>query len=509
MGVTGSVVVPEDLRPAFARRGAAVAALRFVRSLLEQDMPAVAVVALWATFLALSAPFLLVQDSWLAFVDGRLVAAHWLPHVDTLTLWTLGREWTDQQWGAHLVLYELADHGGVPVAIFVAIGCVAAALAVAAVTARRLGASPRSAAVGLMLPLLGAPWLAQVRSQTFALVPFVLVYALLALDARRPRRRVLWVLPLLVVWANLHGSAVLGAGLAALYGGRLTGRRATRRRGLLLLAGSPLVLLASPYALQLVPYYRLMLFHPPLAAFVREWRPPAVGAATAIFFASAFAATALYGAHRARLTSFERWAFPLLLVAALTAVRNAVWFELAAAISVPGLLESVWPSRTAPAPPIRRINLAVSSVALVTAVVVGALAFAHVSGRLDRLLPPADAAAVATAAGPDGIVLADDEHADWLLWLQPSLASRIAYDVRFELFSGRELRELVLLHHASRSVWLRCGRAARVVTFATPGDERAARRERVLAPASRTIVGRPTFVAVAQPVAPNQRCRRV
>ncbi|MDX6506049.1 MAG: hypothetical protein QOG06_693, partial [Gaiellaceae bacterium] len=102
--MSGTVAVPEDLRPSLAGSGERIAALRLLRSLLEHDLPAVAVIAVSAAFLALSAPFLLVQDSWLAFVDGRLVATHGLPHVDTLTLWTLGRRWTDQQWGAHLVL---------------------------------------------------------------------------------------------------------------------------------------------------------------------------------------------------------------------------------------------------------------------------------------------------------------------------------------------------------------------------------------------------------------------
>lgn len=474
-----------------------------LRELLECDALAIAVVAMWIAVLAAAMPFMLVGDSWLSFADGRLIARHWLPHVDTLTLWTLGRPWVDQQWGAHLVLYELAERGGLRAALGFGIGCVATTLVVIGIATRRLGASPRSAALGLLLPIFAAPWLAQLRSQSLALVPFVAVYALLALDARRPGRRVLWVLPLFVLWANLHGSVALGAGLAVGHGLWLARHRVDRRRGLLLVAGSPLCLLVSPYGFRLVGYYRLMLLHPPLASFVNEWRPPTVGAATAIFFASALAATALWGAHRRVLTAFERWALPLLLFLALTAVRNTVWFELAAAISLPRLLDAAWPYPAQLTAPVRRLNRLIGSAALAAVVLTCVLEFARAPGWLNPGATPSAAAAVARAAGANGTVLADDTHADWLLWLQPSLAGRVAYDVRFELFNTRELRQIKLLQQASHPVWSRCGSRARVVTFAGPGAERAALREHVLAPGSRTIVRTEGFVAVRQPVSPR------
>jgi hypothetical protein len=119
---------------------------------------------------------------------------------------------------------------------------------------------------------------------------------------------------------------------------------------------------------------------------------------------------------------------------------------------------------------------------------------------------PADAAVVAATAGPHGIVLADDEHADWLLWEQPSLAGRIALDVRFELFNGRELAQISRLRLASTDAWKRCGRAAAVVTFAGDGQLRRFAEAGVLAPGSRTLVRGPRFAAIAQP-APAHPCR--
>ena len=473
------------------------------RHLLERDGLAVVLLALWTVALAVSLPSLLVQDSWLDFVDGRLVAQHGVPRVDTLTLWTLGRRWTDQQWGAHWVLYELVHAGGLPLVLGVGIACVVVALVILAVVARRLGGSPRSTAIALALPLLAAPWLAQLRAQTFALVLFAAVFALLASDALRPGRRVLWVLPLLVVWANLHGSVALGAALAALYGLTLAVRAQSRARGIVLLVASPLSLLASPYGFRLVAYYRLMLVDPPLAHYVQEWKPPAIAAANVVFFVSAIAVAALWLVRRRSLTTFEQWSLPLLELAAFRAARNTVWFELAAVVALPRLLSGAGPVDELPLS-IRRANLVLGASAVVAASLVLALELAGATNRIERGRPPAEAAAVAAAAGPHGTVLADDADADWLLWLEPSLAGRVAYDVRFELFDRRELRDIQLLHDASPAIWKSCGAPARVVTFDSQTDARAA--QTVLARGSRTIVDTSTFVAVVQPPVAHRVC---
>jgi hypothetical protein len=397
------------------------------------------------------------------------------------------------------VLYEGAAHGSLRVTALIGIACVGLALAFIAVAARRLGASARSTAIGVALPILCAPWLAQVRSQTLALPLFVAVYGLLAADSRRPGRRVLMTLPLLVLWANLHGSVALGAGLVMVYALGLVRRREARARAALLVAAAPLTLLASPYGLKLVGYYHTMLLHPPLAKYVSEWQPASVEALTVLFFASILGGAALWGAQRKRLTSFERWATILLAFAALSAIRNAVWFELAFAIAFPRLLDGVWPSRIELTKPVRRVNLALGGVAVASVLAAVVVQVSRSAPLVQEGRTPAGAAAVAASAGPHGIVLADEFDSDWLLWEQPSLAGRIAYDVRFELFDARELAQINRLDGVAHSVWQRCGSTARVVTFAGPRYLRAARREGVLAPGARVIVDMPRFVAVAQP----------
>jgi hypothetical protein len=103
-------------------------------------------------------------------------------------------------------------------------------------------------------------------------------------------------------------------------------------------------------------------------------------------------------------------------------------------------------------------------------------------------------------------VLADDKHADWLLWQEPSLEGRVAYDVRFELFARRELVQISRLQQGSPPAWRRCGAGAAVVTFAGNAVLRRFAEAGVLAPASRRIVKGRQFAAIAQPT-PTKPCR--
>ena len=82
--------------------------------------------------------------------------------------------------------------------------------------------------------------------------------------------------PLLVVWANIHGSAALAAMLTMLLGAielvLTRGRSGLRSVALLVL--SPLALLATPYGpIDTARYYHLLLVDPPFGReLVTEWR---------------------------------------------------------------------------------------------------------------------------------------------------------------------------------------------------------------------------------------------
>src|SRR5436305_2642271 len=178
----------------------------------------------------------------MAIVSGRWILQHGLPTRDALTVFAHGHRWIDEQWLAQLALYGLWRLGGVKLALFVHALLVTGALAGAALYARTHGATARSV-TWVAIPVLIAyyPVASVMRPQSFAFPLFTAVLWLVLDDARKPSRRVFLTLPLLVLWTNLHGSAVLGAMLVSLDG--LVGMVQQRRP-----SGRGLALLFAPWA---------------------------------------------------------------------------------------------------------------------------------------------------------------------------------------------------------------------------------------------------------------------
>jgi hypothetical protein len=443
-----------------ARRRPIVPSLAKIRVLAEREAAVIAVVAFYAVALLTVLPSMVVQDSWLALVSGREVFEHGLPHTDTLAAWSAGTEWIDQQWLGQVVLYGVASVGGIQLSLLAHLALLVAGFGGALAASRSLGASTRSAALGGMLCMFVAPWGLQMRTQTLAVPLFVALLWLLAADSRAPSRRVLLVLPLLVLWANVHGTVVLAAVLVALRGLTLgfTALRARQRPGAISLALVALpfaCLFASPYGTALGGYYRTMLVSPVLRDYVQEWGASLPSVSTLGFYLLGAVVLALLVRHRSRLTAFEQLALLGLLAAGGSAIRSITWFALAAAVLLPVLLDGHFterrPSRDWSG--VRRASVAVALTAVVVSLVVTA---ARPASWWTDGWPTAGAERVAAlvAERPGARVFADDRYADWLVWEQPQLAGRIAYDVRFELLTRAQLERLVAFRGRTGGDWL-------------------------------------------------------
>ena len=419
----------------------------------------VAVVAGYALFVLALLPWTLVQDSWLTFVSGREIVHHGLPWHDHLAFWTHGATWIDQQWLAQLVFYGLAVVGGVKLALLFNAALLVGTMALAMWFARRAGASQEAVFMGAVAGAWLAPWGLQMRAQSLAAPLFVAVLGLLAADARAPSRRIFWVFPLLLLWANVHGTVALGAALVALRGAL----GPWRSRGVLLAA--PLCLFASPYGPALAGYYRHMLVNPAMSRLVTEWKPSAPGALTAPFYIAAFAAVWLLGRRAGRTTWFERLALAGTLVAALSAMRSIVWFGLACVVILPRLVDGRSGKRRTVGVDAfwRWTALAAAGGATALLVVTAARPEAWFLRRWPA--PAARAVAVAAAADRSAPVFADDRHSDWLLWTEPGLRGRIAYDIRFELLSPAQFAQLAAFRRRTGDDWRRAARGDRVLVF--------------------------------------------
>jgi hypothetical protein len=93
-----------------------------------------------------------------------------------------------------------------------------AALAFLAVDMRALRAPDGASAVVLVTVFFAAaPSFIIVRAQLFSLVLFCVALLLLRSEARAPSGRIWLLVPLVVLWANLHGAVLVGLSVAAAY----------------------------------------------------------------------------------------------------------------------------------------------------------------------------------------------------------------------------------------------------------------------------------------------------
>jgi hypothetical protein len=192
---------------------------------------------------------------WLAALGHVIASRHTIPAGVPFAAAPTGH------WPNSLVLAELIFNGfertlgdrGLMLAQLLA---VAGALWVMARDARAGGAEQIGIAAALLIAGVGAlPSLAIVRVQLFSLVLFPVLVAVLRAQTRSPSRAIWWVVPLLALWSNLHGAALLGLGLVYAYLLLERGRREP-----LLAAGvagaSVVALCVTPALLRTPAYYQ-------------------------------------------------------------------------------------------------------------------------------------------------------------------------------------------------------------------------------------------------------------
>ena len=415
-------------------------------------------------------------DTWFALVGGRVVAHSGLPERNTLTVLHHGGRWVDQQWLGQLVVYELWAHGGWALPLLAALTVYVGSFALAAASARSRGASERATAIVVAACfVLGLPDTV-LRAQILAFLLFTIVLLILLADERRPSRRVFLVVPLLAIWANVHGSVLLGVGLVMLSGAtngldmlrrRQLGRDRLLRSGALLVL-APLCLFASPYGFSLAGYYRHFLTGSAVTTTVTEWAPSSIHNEPAFFVVLAVVTYAV-ARQRRTLGLFPQLALAATAVEGLLAERNIVWFAFASAAIVPTAVDDLWHPTAA----IRRaaFNTSIALVSLAALAGAAAIVSFRPDSWFEASYPRAAIAAVgaATKQHPGDRIFATEEFADWLLFEQPALAGRIAFDVRFELLSNAELDRIAAFESEQSLSW-RAAAAGYALLVLPPGS---------------------------------------
>jgi MFS family permease len=406
----------------------------------------VLVVCGFASLVATQAGRVMSSDGWLSLVAGRLIAHHGLPSRNGLTVLGHGHRWVDQQWLAQVLLYGVERVGGIPLLVALHAVLVVAAFAAAVVAARVRGARPPSIALIAVIAIL--PFFATasvVRPQSFVYILFVALVVMLSSRRELSGRRITVVFVLLVVWANLHGSVLLAAGIVALRGLAELREHGWRPRSLLLVVAPWVYLFVSPYASGLPHYYAVTAFNPTFGRYLAQWGPTGLSAVSAPVFLLALGIIWLLGRVPDAYSRFERALLVVVVVVALLAVRNWPWLVLAAVILMPRGIDAVR-RRDSAREPSARLDAVVALVGVALVVLATATGFS----KLDRLererYPPAaaDAVAAAARARPQATVFASVQFGDWLLWRHPELAGRLLWDARYELLTSKEIERNAL-----------------------------------------------------------------
>jgi hypothetical protein len=269
-----------------------------------------------------------------------LVRTGHVPRTDPYSFTSGGSPWVVQSWLASL-LYGVAERVGGLAWVRLLQGVLYGALALLVATLARTGAAKRTALSAALAVGIGAGYWSP-RPLAFGLVAFALT--VLVVERRWSRW---WLVPIVWVWVNSHGSFVLGFGWLVLVAvGEWLDDRRSRPPGLRPLVGFAAglaVACANPLGPRLLAFPFVVLDHRAAFAEVAEWKPPFAAVSrpgTALALACVVGVAAVCVRFRARLRWRDGLPLVVFALAGLAAQRNLPMAGVAAAPVLARLLAS-------------------------------------------------------------------------------------------------------------------------------------------------------------------------
>jgi hypothetical protein len=394
----------------------------------------------------------LFWDSYLDLAGGRYIVHHGIPHAEVWTVAGHSRPWIDQQWLAHVLYYLAWRGGGYPAAALLSTLLVASAFAGLAALISRRGVAPHRAALWTIGAFGACAGNTVIRAQSFAFPLFVALLVLILHHGRKhdPSWELVAALALLVVWANVHGTVLMGAALCVLYCAVRAVDAARGRRGHALVlysltgVAAALSFAATPYGFSAASYYSSLIGNGVVSRYILEWSPPSLGyVASYGFFAVLLlvVASVAYARGRAvRIDSAELAIVASLAALAAHGVRYQVWFVIAG-VSCAAVAFAKSGHRDPPPLAGRFVRLLVVAAVSFAAFAAATLA-ATPDSHFERTAPRGAIAAAGRYAAlhPSARILADDTSSSALLWLAPATAGRVGFDARLEQFRPADLQ---------------------------------------------------------------------
>jgi hypothetical protein len=374
---------------------------------------------------------------------AQILDGQGIPTVDSWTYTAAGLPWTDQQWGAQVVLatiYRVGGWNGLVLVRALLVGVVFWALFE---IGRRRGLGMRGAAWLSLAAFVVSVVALGLRPQLLGMTLFALVLLLVS-DRRTHPGRVLSIPLIVLVWANLHGSFFLGPLVLVLAWLEDVHDRAEPPHRLLRIAiASAAAACVTPFGPAVWAYAVGLSTNPAVTERISEWQPTSLRDVPGLlFFGSVLVVVALI-ARRGRSVPWPTlvWLAVFLFIGAY-AIRGVAWWSLGAAAAVAGTLASGLtpdPSPTAP-----RVNRQLGRLngALAIAIVAAAILLLPLWRPLDPglrapqgvvgIAPPGITAALRDLARSGDRLFQPQPWGSWFEFALPDLP--VVIDSRIELF---------------------------------------------------------------------------
>src|SRR5689334_10832688 len=276
-------------------------------------------------------------DLWWHLKAGQqIIDTGSIPHTDDYSFTKQGSEWVAHEWLSEVLMaaiYRVMGLVGL-VTIFSLIIVIALWLVY-----RRCDGKPYAASTAVLLAAAASFPLFGVRPQMLTLL---LASVYIVLLERFDRKRLWWLVPLMLLWVNLHAGWALGLALISLYIIRavLDGEWNERKQLVIVLLVCTAVVPLNPNGFRMFSYPYETLTSTSMAAFIQEWASPdfhkAMYLPLAILLLSTFAAMAL-SPTRARAGELF-----LVLITALAALRSVRHIPIFSLFAAPVLAKHLW-----------------------------------------------------------------------------------------------------------------------------------------------------------------------
>ncbi len=280
-------------------------------------------------------------DLWWHLQTGQdIVASRAIPQTDIYSFTRAGSEWVTHEWLSEVLIYAVYRVSGWAGLLAVFSGFITAAFYL---VYRRSTGKPYIAAFAILLAVAASSPLFGVRPQMITLLlasTFIAFLTSYSNDGKS--RRLFWMVPLMLLWVNLHAGYALGLGLIGLY---LVSIAFDRKwdlipRLLMTLIACAAVVPLNPNGFRMFSYPLETLRSPSMAAFIQEWASPnfhqPMFLPLALFI---FLLVAVLALSSKRLRASEVF---LLFVTGLAALRSARHIPIFALIATPIFAQQVW-----------------------------------------------------------------------------------------------------------------------------------------------------------------------